>query len=264
MMSSSLQNFEVESLVGMAAANAYTKILLSHRSIQRIAVYKYSSPPLLQQRITITSTEQNLIDLALAIRKESHLPFWHAIFAACLKSQNFSAELLGAALFHNGPGEPVDYDREAVDAGVLEALAMSGQKNLGLSSLVQDSMDRAWHLPLLDFHCEITPTNEDLAALVCTHLMPDGFVLVDSGDSYHACGLALLSPDERIQMLGRALLTVPVIDGHYIAHQLQQGANSIRISRGGKAFSSPVVVRAWVPEGHSPKLKNVQDLLVAE
>lgn len=263
-MSTSLKNFDVESLIGLAAANAYTKILLSHCSIQRITVYKYSSPPLLQQRITITSTEQKLIDLALILRKENYLPFWHAIFAACLKSQDFSAELLHAALFHNGPGEPVDYDRAAIDAGVLEALAMSGQKNLGLSSLVQDGTGRVWHLPLLDFHCEITPANEDLAALVCKHLMPGGFVLVDSGDSYHACGLALLSSDDRIQMLGRALLTVPVIDGHYIAHQLQQGANSIRISRGGKAFSSPVVVRAWAPSERSHGLKNVEDSLVEE
>jgi hypothetical protein len=49
---------------------------------------------------------------------------------------------------------------------------------------------------------------------------------------------------------------------HYIAHQLQQGANSIRISRGGKAFSSPVLVRAWAPAEHSLGLKNVEDLLV--
>lgn len=264
MMSSSLKKVDAESLVGMAAADAYATILLSHRSVQRITVYKYSSPPLLQQRITITSIEQNLIDSALALRKETHLPFWHALFAACLKRQDFSPELLRAAFFHNGPGEPVDYDREAIDSGVLEVLAMSGQKNLGLSSLVRDNMDCAWHLPLLDFHCEISPTNENLAAHVCTHLMPSGFVMVDSGDSYHACGLALLSPDERIQMLGRALLAAPVVDGHYIAHQLQQGASSIRISRGGKACSSPVVVRAWVPSEHSLELWDVDGLLVEE
>lgn len=243
-MTGNVPHLDTQSLVGLAAADAYTKIILSHGNVQRVSVYEYSSPPSLQQRINVTPGEQFLIDQALVLRKDTKLPFWNALFAAYLQSQTHSPELIGAAFFHNGPGEPVAYDRVAIETRTLEALARSGQRNLGLSSLVHDEIGHVWHLPLLDFHCDISPHNEDLAALICSHVMPDGFILIDSGDSYHACGTALLSPEGRIQMLGRALLAAPVVDGHYIAHQLQQEASSIRISKGGKASRSPVVVRA--------------------
>jgi len=238
---------DVQSFVGMEAADAYAKILLSHRSVQQVSVYRYASPPTLQQRIPVKAIEQSLIDQALAIRKDVFLPFWHALFVACLKSQAYSPELIRAAFFHNGPGEPVAYGRDAIESGILGDLSRSGRGNLGLSSLVHDAYDEAWHLPLLDFHCDISPINEELTAHICSLLMPSGFILIDSGDSYHACGLKLLSVDERIQMLGRALLAVPVVDGHYIAHQLQQTASSIRISLGGKTSRLPVVVRARAP-----------------
>lgn len=243
-MTDSFTTLDTRSLVGLAAADAYTKIILSHGSVRRVSVYQYSSPPTLQQRIAITPNEQLLIDQALVLRKDTKLPFWNALFAACLQSQTHSSELIGAAFFHNGPGVPVAYDRIAIETGALEELAQSGQRNLGLSSLVHDDQGHAWHLPLLDFHCDISSQNEELAALICSHVMPGGYILIDSGDSYHACGTSLLSPGERIQMLGKALLAAPVVDGHYIAHQLQQEASSIRISKGGKASRSPVVVRA--------------------
>ena len=249
-MTGNIQKLDMRSLVGLEAANAYAKILLSHGSVRRVSIYKYSSPPPLQQRMVITPNEQSLIDQALVLRKDTKLPFWNALFAACLQNQSHSPELIEAAFFHNGPGEPVDYDRAAIETGALEALAQSGRRNLGLSSQVHDD-ERMWHLPLLDFHCDMSPCNEELAALICWHLMPGGYVLIDSGDSYHACGVRLLSPDERIQMLGRALLAAPIVDGHYIAHQLQQKASSIRISMGGKASRTPVVVRAWAPRGSS-------------
>ena len=261
-MACNFHNSAVQSLVGLAAADAYAKILLSHHEAQHVSVYKYSSPPPLQQRIIITPSEQSLIDLALVLRKDTHLPFWNALFTACIKSQSHSRELIEAAFFHNGPGEPHAYDRTAIESGTLEALARSGQKNLGLSSLVHDNHHRSWHLPLLDFHCDISPMNEALAALICSHLMPGGYVLIDSGDSYHACGLTLLSPHERVQMLGRALLATPVVDGHYIAHQLQQDASSIRISLGGKASHAPIVIRAWTPAEDAYALRDLGQVSV--
>lgn len=257
---SNIHYLDLRNLVGLTAADAYARILLSHGNVQRISVYKYNSPPTLQQRIAITPNEQSLIDQALVLRRDTKLPFWNALFATCLQSQTHSPKLIEAAFFHNGPGESTAYDRGIIETGILEELAQSGQRNLGLSSLVHDDRDRTWHLPLLDFHCDISPANEELAALICSHLMPGGYVLIDSGDSYHACGTTLLSPDERIHMLGRALLAAPIVDSHYIAHQLQQAASSIRISVGGKASRTPVVVRAWGPVADHHVLHNAKQV----
>jgi hypothetical protein len=237
----------VERYIGMSSASAYTQLLLTHLRVQRVSVFRYRSPPSLQQRIQLTSPELLLIDQALALRRSTRLPFWNALFTVCLLSETHTSQLVDAAFFHGGPGEAVAYSRNAVEAGVLEKLTLQGAANVGISSEVRDASGCVWHLPLLDFHCEISPQNEALAALVCSHLMPDGYLLIDSGDSYHACGFALSTSEERVHMLGKALLTAPIVDIHYIAHQLQQDASSIRISKGGKASRGPFVVRAWAP-----------------
>lgn len=238
---------DVQRYVGMSAASAYTQLLLTHLRVQYVSVCRYRSPPSLQQRIQLTSPDLLLIDQALALRKSTRLPFWSALFTTCLLNETHTPQLVGAAFFHSGPGEAVAYDRDAIEAGALEELARQGAANVGISSEVRDASGAAWHLPLLDFHCDVSPHNEELAALVCAHLMPDGYLLIDSGDSYHACGFELSTPEERVHMLGKALLTAPIIDIHYIAHQLQQDASSIRISKGGKASRGPFVVRAWSP-----------------
>lgn len=44
-MACTLHNSVAQSLVGLAAADAYAKILLSHHDVQQVSVYKYNSPP---------------------------------------------------------------------------------------------------------------------------------------------------------------------------------------------------------------------------
>jgi hypothetical protein len=53
------------------------------------------------------------------------------------------------------------------------------------------------------------------------------------------------NPDERIAMLGKALLVNPIVDVFYVGHQLQQDSSSIRISKGGRARQFPKVIAAW-------------------
>lgn len=241
-------SLDVQSWVGLAASTAYTRLLLSEPCVQRVSVFKYSSPPSLQQRMQMTEAEQSLVEHALLLRATTYLPFWNAMFASCLLHQTHSAELVASAFFHNGPGESADYERRDLEDGALDQLSGEGASNIGLSSAVRDADGQLWHLGLLDFRCDISPHNERLVALVCSHIMPRGYLLIDSGDSYHACGVGLLTAEERIYTLGRALLAAPVVDSHYIAHQLQQQASSIRISPGGKALRRPYVVRAWLPQ----------------
>jgi hypothetical protein len=218
-------------------------LLLSDPRVQRVSVFKYRTPPALQQRIQMTEADNAVLAHALELRRTTHLPFWSAIFASCLIRGTCSEGLVTAAFFHNGPGEPVEYARSDLERGVLEEIAEESEGNVGLSSAVKDGDCHVWHLAFLDFRCEVSPTNESLAALICSHLMPHGYLLIDSGDSYHACGLTLLSAEERVHMLGKALLATPIVDSHYIGHQLQQPESSIRISRGGRTARWPRVVR---------------------
>src|ERR1700730_10937093 len=92
-------------LVGTPAPAVYRSLMLAHEEIARCTLCRYSSPPSLQQRIKITEYESELIDLALSLRESAMIPFWEAVFAACLKKGMCPTPLLDAALFHNGQGD---------------------------------------------------------------------------------------------------------------------------------------------------------------
>lgn len=247
---SALTQSDLNALLGQPAAVAYRVLLLAQPILQQWSVFRYSSPPTLQQRVPITAAEQAVIDQALEIRELTKIPFWHAVFGACLLRGYCTNSLLQGAFFHNGQGTRTDYDRAALAADMLDTVTGGEQANIGLGSKIIDSDGVAWHLNLLDFHCDIGAANTRIVHSICRELMPQGFLILDSGDSYHAAGIQPVSPEQRIQMLGKALLASPVVDVPYVAHQLQQDSSSIRISKGGKAKKYPIVVDAWCPDAN--------------
>jgi hypothetical protein len=92
----------------------------------------------------------------------------------------------------------------------------------------------------------VSPGNKTVINQICRRVMPQGFLLLDSGGSYHACSLTLVSDVDRIHMLAKALLASPIVDARYVAHQLLD-SNSIRVSQGGKTGRVPIVIDAWTP-----------------
>jgi len=238
----------MHALVGDTAAAAYTHILLSHSEVQGCTVFNYRSPPRLHERVDLTREDQLLIDSALLLRAQTKLPFWEAVFAICAFEQKCSERLICGALFHNGQGLETKYSRADLQQGILGKLTLEQQSNVALGSALINSCGQERHLGLLDFHAEISDQNTPIIRAVCRELMPGGFVILDSGDSYHASTLNLLSPQERVHLLGRALLLSPIVDVAYIGHQLQQSSNSIRMSRGGRAKKVPTVVDVWEPQ----------------
>lgn len=235
-------------LLGKTAPVAYRAVLLAHGDVQICTVFRYVSPPSLQERIAITDFENDIIKRALSIREGAKIPFWEAVFSACIQEGRCSSGLLKATFFHNGQGAPVEYQRSDLESGILESLTEGNSLNVSLGSKVFDGRNECRHLNLLDFHCDISESNTRLVYQVCRELMPHGFLILDSGDSYHAASIDLVSPEQRVRMLGKALLVSPIVDVPYIAHQLQQDSSSIRISRGGKAKKIPVVIDAWCPD----------------
>lgn len=219
---------------------------MAHTDVKAVAVCRYKTPPLLQERINVTPLEQGIIDMALKIRSDVRIPFWEAIFAACLRSETSCESLIDAALFHGGFGDVMTMSADDLASDGLKKVASGGQRNIGLASRVELTHAEAHHLALMDFHCDVTAKNAYMVAAICRRLMPAGFLLLDSGDSYHACGVALLTVEERLEFLGRSLFFAPIVDSTYIAHQLIQSMSSIRISTGGSKIKCPEVLFAEV------------------
>ncbi|MEW6684482.1 MAG: hypothetical protein AB1451_16425 [Nitrospirota bacterium] len=242
-----LTSADLTGLLGKSAAVAYRVILLAQETVKGCTVFKYISPPPLQERVALTDFEKEIVEQALLIRENTKLPFWEAVFSACIRKGQCTDALLKATFFHNGQGLAVVCGRDDLESGVLERLVEGDSANVSLGSEILDRQNESRHLMFLDFHCEVSEGNTRIVHQVCQNLMPEGFLVLDSGDSYHASTIKLVTPKERISMLGKALLASPIVDTTYIGHQLQQESSSIRISKGGKAKRYPVVIGTWCP-----------------
>jgi hypothetical protein len=234
-------------LIGMEAASAYRALLLGHAEVRGATLFQYEAPPRMQERIQMTDVERELIERANGMRRGTGVPFWESLFAICAIEERCTDPILAAAFFHNGQGIPQYVSREQIEDGILHAVARDARQTVALGSRLAGAEGCVGHVNFLDLHCEVSAGNHAVVHRVCRHVMPQGFLLLDSGGSYHACSATVVSDRGRIQMLAAALLASPIVDARYVAHQLLQDSSSIRISGGGKVGKVPVIIDAWGP-----------------
>lgn len=227
---------------GMLAPEAYADIILSHDGVEACAICHYKTAPLLQERIQRDAFEERIIVSALKLHRETQIPFWHAVFISCLNEGGCTGPLLDAAGLHCGLGDTERISSDQIQAGMLSRVAAPGHANVGIGSEVRFRNGDALHLAVLDFRCPLSPANTQIVAAICRRLMPNGFMVLDSGDCYHGCGFALSTGSERVSFLARSLFYSPIVDSAYVAHQLLQSMSSIRISSGGPRGRIPEVV----------------------
>jgi hypothetical protein len=133
--------------------------------------------------------------------------------------------------------------RESVRADVLDTLMsdLTPGEVLAISSLTECGDKRILHVPMLDFHCQISSMNDIRVKTIAQNLDLHGYI-VHSGQSYHFYGSNLLDTDHLIKLLAKALLFAPFVDRAWVAHQLIERACGLRISPGKSYLRSPVVV----------------------
>jgi hypothetical protein len=217
----------------------------SHPEISRIYVFEPSMTPLLQERFSPSTQEQEAISLGLELKRKYNLPFWEGVLLSLFHAERPSTRLLRAAAHHNETaGNFIPIERNAVSASHLRELASGyiDHRMLAVSSRVKlrDGSNR--HFPMLDFHCPVSPESLRLAQVVSEELFTGRGFILRSGDSYHFYGNGLLTESELIAFLGRALLFTPIIDRAWVAHQLLESACALRISPRSSAGGAPTVV----------------------
>lgn len=235
-------------LVGLGAPLAYRKLLMRWKQVEGVNIFEYEAPPHMQDRIAIGEGERRLVERANCMRHGTGVPFWEAVFATCSVEGKCSDSIVSAALFHNGQGVQRYVSRRQMDEGALEQVIKSSNCVVALGSRIFGKDGHRGHLNFLDFHCSVSEQSRALVHKVCRRLMPDGFLVLNSGGSYHACSTNIVSDEERLRTLATALLVSPIVDARYAAHQLLQDSSSLRNSSGGSRGIIPVVVDAWCPE----------------
>lgn len=230
--------------VGRHAHEVYRALILGTDGATHFHLCRYRSPPSLQDRLEGNGRAQEVVQQAMERRKDGVTPFWQAIFSVCLANGWCSRELVRAALFHAGPGEVTSHSVAVLEDREISAMLGEDEANVALASHVLLKDGTCVHLAMLDFRCDVSEGNTHLVQNICRELYQHGFVLIDSGDSYHACGVTTLSAEQRVAFLGRALLLAPIIDAAYLGHQLQQEFSTIRVSVGGALKRMPTVIAA--------------------
>jgi hypothetical protein len=235
----------VENLVGLSAPR-FLGILFSSLHIGEIRLAKCSPLPLLQARFNLTSTERAVYEKALELRRRTGLSFWDAVLLE-LPLFPDAVRLLDAAMMHVSlHGEEKVLSWSEISSGGLERACAEfpreGEASLTLLSEVVCGDGSMGHLPMLDFHAFKSPANQLLVEAAAIRLFPDGSILLDSGESYHAYGTRIVSQEDFRRFLGNAMLLAPIVDRPYVAHQLIEGRCALRITQGAGKSQVPTVV----------------------
>jgi len=160
--------------------------------------------------------------------------YWQAVLGQFPGLLAESRATLEAVTLHNGPGNETFWvKRDTLQReGLPLQLCSPADTSLNLVSRARKLDGSVEFIPLLDFRVPQSKTNQSVAHAVCEHLFDqldcDGF-LIESAHSYHGYGATLLTFREYTQLLGRALLFDPVVDGRHVAHQLISGMGALRI-----------------------------------
>lgn len=204
----------------------------------------------MQQR-TRSDATLKLVQKARAERAETGYPFWDVLLTQVADASTEAVpDILKEAQYHHDMGrvatttEFLVTDAKQVEETVeREVTGLVSGEILALNSRIRGSDGATRHLAMLDYRVPLTKSNETLVVQHLATLELSGW-LVASGRSFHFLGDTLLAGQDRLtEFLGRALLHAPIVDGRWVAHQLIEGACSLRITTGGAGQVDPFIVR---------------------
>jgi hypothetical protein len=98
-----------------------------------------------------------------------------------------------------------------------------------ICSRVNVSSGEEFHIPMLDFLCPCSKSNQLSILNILREIGEDSGALVESGRSYHYYGFRLLARGDWVRFLARALMFAPFSDPRYIAHRLLDGQCRLRV-----------------------------------
>ena len=149
-------------------------------------------------------------------------------------------------IFHQPPGaeNTLRLTRKEITLQNLNKVVkkLAGKKVIAMTSnLKLFDTDKRFHIPMMDFDCEISCENLKEIERFLRISNKKGLIL-QSGRSYHYYGVELIPDREWLMLLGRFLLLMDYTDSRYIAHRLIDGYGSLRISENERRLVPPKVV----------------------
>ena len=181
----------------------------------------------------------------LHLRSSTSLPFWEGLLQLVSNSSVETPTLLQKVRRHNSQTPTLEkLSRRYVRNDVLieKIKELKTGEVLAISSRVECIRPiQFMHLPMLDFHCKTSSSNDRLVRAVVLSLNLHGYI-AHSGQSYHFYGSKLVDTQNLQAILSNALLVSPIVDRAWLAHQMIEGACGLRISPGKSYSACPTIV----------------------
>ena len=234
-------------LVGTPVTN-FVRALCAYRSdIAEVRFRTYIVGPGLGERLEKKKLlPQELVSTAKAAAKESQRDFWDALAGIVMREgKHLPRVVYEEALTHShGESERTFiFTRQEILDGRIDSITshLGDQDGLSLCSEVRLLAGYNVHIPMLDFSCKPTESNQAAISDMLSVTEQVG-VIAESGNSFHFLGMSLLTYDAWVRFMGRSLLLSPFVDARFEGHRLIDGECRLRIFAQDKKPKIPLIV----------------------
>ena len=214
------------------------KILKLNLGIEELYFVELKDSGIIQDSMETNAGEKEQIELAMDIRARYHFTFWDCLCSTFINNKGYSKRLLDCVFHHNYNDGVISIPRgqySHIDQH------LDGEKKYAILSRVIFMDKKVYHLPMIDFHCNSTEKNVQLAEDLIGILEIGPGYLLDSGESFHFIGTQLINAMEFGPYLGKLIMYSPIIDKSWIAHQLIEGSCALRVTQKKKVL--PTVIK---------------------
>ncbi len=211
--------------IGFSAARIWRWIISNNPLIDSINIFKYTPPPLLQDRVTLGERAEKLLLQTENLARMYGVPFWDGLLLAGVKIGSVPNEIFDGLEFALPESELIrSLSRSELENNVLDGILLDDKSDqwLSIMSKVKLKNGNFAHVPLMDFRCSVSPTNQDIVTNIAKRILPNGGYILNSGASYHLVGNSTLSEAQLIDFLAASLLYSPIVDRLYVAHHVRR------------------------------------------
>jgi len=183
-------------------------------------------------RSDLLPLDRDLIRTAWRQCSESGLPLWDTVMLLLSRADQIYDTILNQAMVHRGISTTQFSVMSDAFAPKIRELSESKppEQMLAMCSKVQLKKGTTEHIPMMDFRCPVSPHSLQLVSTIAKLFDVGKGFIVETDRSYHFYGSELLTEQEWLKFLGRALQFSPIVDRAWIAHQLIDLCCNLRIA----------------------------------
>lgn len=222
----------------------WTRVSLESREIEALHVGHYLRAPRFPDGTDTDGNYRFLAEEARIAALQDHSPYWDLLLRIAARKGELTSGLLARASKPHPPRMKLfPIAASELCASALRLVAQSSNDEvIVIASKVTLVTGRTKHFPMMDLRCKEGDIPLTSVKRLANWLLPSGYALFASGSSYHLVGSELVTASALTKFLVRSLYAGDLIDRKYVAHHLERGFCTLRISRSTQG-SCPVWIQ---------------------